>query len=195
MPQRLLEDRAAVGARFPLSADGGAQGVGERLAEAPDVGVVFGFDHHAGELLGAGIAEYDAAIFAESGLGLGKGGGNLRECFKRRLGLYWYIDDDLRVVLEAFNEHFDFSIEGDERGDFYGREEAVAGGAVLEKNDVAGLFAADDIAAAKHFFENVAVSNGCPGECDAFAGEHAFESEIGHGSGHDAVAFEFVLGF
>jgi hypothetical protein len=41
------------------------------LAEALDVGVMFGFDHDAGELLGAGIAEDDAAIFAEGGLGFG----------------------------------------------------------------------------------------------------------------------------
>jgi hypothetical protein len=41
------------------------------LAEALDVGVVFGFDHDAGELLGAGVAKDDAAIVAESGLGFG----------------------------------------------------------------------------------------------------------------------------
>src|SRR6267142_3205878 len=55
-----------------LGADGGAEGVGEGLAEALDVGVVLGFDHDAGELLGAGIAEHDAAVFAERGLGFGK---------------------------------------------------------------------------------------------------------------------------
>ena len=38
------------------SADGRAEGVGEGLAEALDVGFVFGFDHDAGELLGAGVA-------------------------------------------------------------------------------------------------------------------------------------------
>jgi len=54
-----------------LSADGGAKGVGEGLAEALDVGFVFGFDHDAGELLGAGVTEDDAAIVAEGGLGFG----------------------------------------------------------------------------------------------------------------------------
>ena len=34
-----------------LSADGGAEGVGERVAEALHVSFVFGFDHHARELL------------------------------------------------------------------------------------------------------------------------------------------------
>src|SRR6266576_1984583 len=67
-----------------LSADGGAQGVGEGLAEALDVGIVFGFDHNAGELLGAGVAKDDAAVVAESGLGFGQGAGDFRERFKRR---------------------------------------------------------------------------------------------------------------
>ena len=60
-------------------ADGGAQGVGEGLAEALNVGVLLGFDHDAGELLGAGVAEHDAAVFAERGSGFGKGAGNFRQ--------------------------------------------------------------------------------------------------------------------
>jgi len=51
-----------------LGADGGTEGVGEGLAEALDVGFVFGFDHDTGELLGAGIAKDDAAIIAKRGL-------------------------------------------------------------------------------------------------------------------------------
>jgi hypothetical protein len=31
-----------------LGADGGAEGIGQGLAEAVDVGLVFGFDHDAG---------------------------------------------------------------------------------------------------------------------------------------------------
>ena len=45
-------------------ADGRAQGVGQGLAEAFDVGVVFGFDHDAGQLLCSGIAEDHAAVFS-----------------------------------------------------------------------------------------------------------------------------------
>ena len=73
--------------------------MGQRLGEALDVGVVFGFDHDAGELLGAGIAEDDAAIFAESGLGFGQGAGNFGESFERGLGFHFDVDDDLRVIL------------------------------------------------------------------------------------------------
>jgi len=176
-------------------ADGGAEGVGQGLGETLDVGVVFGFDHDAGELLGAGIAEDDSAIFAESGLGFGECAGDFGKSFERGLGFYFYVDDDLRVVLEAFDEGLDFAVHGNEGGDFYGGQEAVAGRAVFEKNDMAGLLAADDVAAAKHLFEDVAIADGSAGERDAFAGEDAFEAEIGHGRGDDAIAFELVLGF
>src|ERR1700693_341317 len=70
--------------RRNLRADRGTEGVGEGLAEALDVGFAFGFDHDAGELLGAGVAKDDPAIVAESGLGFGQGAGDFRERFKRR---------------------------------------------------------------------------------------------------------------
>ena len=128
-------------------------------------------------------------------MGFGERAGNFGESFERRLGFYFDVDDDLRVVLEAFDERFDFAMHGNERSNFQGGEKAVAGGAVFEKNDVAGLFAADDVAAAQHFFEDIAIADGSASERDAFAGEDAFEAEIGHGRGDDAVAFELVLGF
>ncbi len=185
------------GGDFPkgLRADRGAEGAGEGLAEALDVGVVFGFDHDAGKLFRAGVAENDAAIFAESGLGFGEGAGNLRESFERRLGFHFDVYDDLRVVLEALDERFDFAVHGNERSDFYGGKKAVAGGAVIQKNDVAGLLAADDVAAPQHFLEDVAIADGGAGEGNAFASEDALKTQIGHGGGNDAIAFEFVLGF
>jgi len=181
--------------RKTSGADGGAKGVRQGLAEALDVGVVFGFDHDAGELLRAGVAEDDAAIFAEGGLGFGEGAGDFWERLERRLGFYFDVDDDLRVILEAFDEGFDFAVHGNERGDFYGGEKAVAGGAVLEKYDVARLLAPDDVAAAKHFFEDVAIADRSAGERDAFTGQDTLEAKIGHGRGDDAIAFELVLGF
>ena len=59
--------------------------------------------------------------------------------------------------------------EGDQGGYFEGGEEAVTGGAVVEEDDVAGLFAAKDAAGSEHFFENVAVADVGAGEGDAFA--------------------------
>jgi hypothetical protein len=194
--QRAAEkDPAVVWAPSFLGADGGAQGVGQGLREALDVSIVFGFDHDAGELFGAGIAEDHAAIFAEDGLRFGEGAGNFGKSFQWGLGFHFHVDDDLRVVLEALDQGFDFAVHGDERGDFNGGEKAVAGGAVFEKNDVAGLLAADDVAAAKHFFKHVAIADGSAGERNAFAGQDTFEAEIGHGCGHDAIAVELVLGF
>jgi hypothetical protein len=165
------------------------------LGEALNVGVVFSFDHDASELFRAGIAEDDAAIFAESGLGFGEGAGDFGERFERGFGFHFDVDDDLRVVLEALDERFDFAAHGNERSDFDGGEKAVASGAIFEKNDVARLFAAEDVAAAEHFLENIAIADGSASEGDSFAGENALETEIGHGSGDDAIALELVLRF
>lgn len=176
-------------------ADRRTDGVGERLAETLDVGIVFGFDHDAGELLRAGITKDDAAVVAESGLSFGKSAGNFGERFERGLGFYFDVDDDLRIVLQAFNERFDFAVHGNERGDFYSGEQAVASGTVFQKNDVAGLLATDDVAAAKHFFEHVTVADRSAGKRDAFASQNSLEAEIGHGSGDDAISLELILGF
>jgi len=54
-----------------LGADRRMEGVGKRLAEALDVGFVFGFDHDAGKLLGPGVTQHHAASVAECGLRFG----------------------------------------------------------------------------------------------------------------------------
>ena len=64
-------DNATDGGRS--GADGGAEGGGDGMGEALDVGIVFGFDHYASELLGAGIAEDDAAVFAKGSVGFREG--------------------------------------------------------------------------------------------------------------------------
>src|SRR5712691_2938062 len=145
-------------------ADGGAEGVGERLAEALDIGFVFGFDHDASELLGTGVAKDDAAIVAKRGLGFGQGAGNFWKRLERRFRAHFYVDDELRIILETLHERFNFTAHGNQRGNFCGREQAVTGRAVVEKNDVAGLLASQHVAAAKHFFENVAIPDGGAGE-------------------------------
>ena len=165
------------------------------MRETLDVGLVLGFDHDAGERLGAGVAKDDAAVIAESGLGGGEGAGNFGERFERGLGLYFYVENELGVILETVDEGFEAALHGDKRRDFDGGEQAVAGGTVVEKNDVAGLFAAEVVAAAKHFFEDVAVADIGARERNIFGGEDAFQAEVGHGSGDDAIAFELALGF
>src|SRR5882724_5003366 len=177
------------------AADGGAEGGGDGAGEALDVGIVLGFDHDAGELLGAGIAEDNAPVFAERSVGFGEGADDFRNRVKRRLGFDLHVDDGLGVVLEAGNEGIKTALESDERSDFNGGEETVASGRIIEKDYVAGLFAAKDVAALEHFFENVAIADVGASERNVFAGKDAFEAEIGHGGGNDAIAGQFILGF
>jgi len=60
---------------------------------------------------------------------------------------------------------------------------------------VAGLFSAEDISAFEHFIENVAIADVGAGERNIFASQDAFEAEVGHGRGDDAIARKVVLGF
>jgi len=100
----------------------------------------------------------------------------------------------LGVVLEAGDERIKTAVESDERSDFNGGEEAVARGRIIEKDYVAGLFAAEDVAALEHFFENVAVTDVGAGEGNIFVGKDAFKAEIRHGSSNDTIAGQFILG-
>src|SRR5258708_2091567 len=183
------------GEKARLSADGGAQSVGEGLAEALDIGFVFGFDHDASELLGAGVAKDHAAVVAERGLGFGQGAGDFRKRLERRFRAHLHVDNQLWIVLEAFYKRLHFTLHGDQRGNFCSREQAVAGWAVVEKNDVAGLLTTENVSAAEHFLENVAIANGGTGQRNIFARKRALEAQVRHRGSDDAVTFELVLRF
>src|SRR5215472_12169979 len=178
-----------------LSADGRAQGGGQRVAEALHVSFVFGFDHDARELLGAGIPQNDAAILAKRRIGFGEGAGNFRKRFERRFRTDLHVDNQLRIFFQPFDKRFDLSLHGNERSNLYSSEQAVSCRAVFEKNDVARLFAAKRAAAPQHFFEDVAIANGGSSQRYALAGQNTLQSQVGHGRRHNAVAFEFVLRF
>lgn len=84
------------------------------MREALDVGFVFGFDHDPCKRLGAGIAEDDASVIAEGGLGFGEGAGNAGEGLEGRLGLNFYVEDELGVLLETVDQGFEGAVHGDE---------------------------------------------------------------------------------
>src|SRR5206468_1325965 len=96
--------------------------------------------------------------------------------------------------LEALHQSLERAMHGNERGDLHRCQEAIPGGAVVQEDDVARLFTADDVAALEHFFKNVAVADAGSGERDAFAGEDALETEIGHGSSDNAVPIQLACG-
>jgi hypothetical protein len=60
---------------------------------------------------------------------------------------------------------------------------------------VAGLLSAKNAAAAEHFLEDIAIADRGARKDDVLAVEDAFEAEVGHRGGHDAIGFELALGF
>ena len=86
-------------------------------------------------------------------------------------------------------------MHGNERGDFDGREQTIPGRTVLEKDDMPGLLATEHVAAAQHFFENIAITDGGARQRDVFLREDPLQPEVGHGSSHDTVALKLILRF
>src|ERR1700722_13318447 len=182
-------------AEFGLSANGLAQAVGQRIGPAADVVFVLGFDHDASERLGARIAQDHTTGLAEGVLGGGQLAGNFRKRIERRLGFYFYVDDFLGEDFQVGDQIVERTRESNDGGKFQGGQHAVAGGGVIEKQDVAGLLAAEVGADALHFFEDVAVADGGAGQLQPGFFEGAFEAEVGHGGADDDVAFEHVIRF
>src|SRR5260370_4579389 len=111
------------------------------MAEALDIGFVFGVDHDARELLGTGVAKDDTAIVAKRGLGFGQGAGNFWKRLERRFRAHFYVDDELRIILETLHERFNFTAHGNQWSDFCGREQALTRTAVPERNSLPALVA------------------------------------------------------
>ena len=86
-------------------------------------------------------------------------------------------------------------MHGDETSHFERGQQTIASRTVLQENYVAGLFTAQNAAAAQHFFEDVAVPNIGSRKRNIFAGKDALQAEIRHGRSHHAGAGELVLGF
>src|SRR6202022_4704371 len=125
---------------------------------------------------------YDAAPAAAECLGgfVDRGGNNGKR-FQWWFGLYLYVDDGLRKNLEAAHQFVQRAPQSHEAGHLEGREQAVAGRSVVDKNDVPGLFAAQIRAATQHLFEDVAVADGYTSEANAFCFESALQAQIRHG--------------
>src|SRR5579883_3074766 len=170
--------------RAHFAADDGGDG----FAGALDLGEVGAFDHDAGEGLGAGEADEDAAGAGEFVLDAADLCGDGGDFGERLLFADAHVDEALGVDLEIGGELVE-ALAGAEGGfeDAEGGKDAVARGGEVGEDDVAGLLAAERCAEAEHFLEDVLIADGGADHADAVAGEGLFEAEIGHDGGDDGV--------
>src|ERR1700722_15035175 len=151
-----------------LDAEFGADGGGDGVGVVAHAGLGLGLDHDAGESLGAGVADDDAAGVGKLGLGVADGGGDGGDGLERTLLADLDVDDDLGEGLEVGEELVEGlagavdDVEQKERG-----EDAVAGGTAAGEDDVAGLLAAKRGAGGKHLLEDVLVADGGAVHVDA----------------------------
>ena len=124
-----------------------------------------------------------------------RGRGNDRQGFQRGLGFYVHVHDRLRKDFQAAHQLVERAAQRQEARHFQSGEQTVAGRGVIEKNDVAGLFAAEVPAAAQHFLEHVAVPDGNAREAQAFFLERALKAQVGHGRADHAATAQLPGGF
>ena len=74
-------------------------------------------------------------------------------------------------------------------------EQAVAGGGMLQKNNVAGLLAAEHAAAPQHLLKHILVADRRARHFNAVYGERLFESEVGHDGRDYKIARQFPGAF
>ena len=68
-----------------------------------------------------------------------------------------------------------------------GGDDPVAGGAVIEKDDVAGLLTADVVVSGKHFLDDIPVTDGASNQTDSPLFQGQLQSEVAHDGGDHAL--------
>src|SRR5690242_15912424 len=166
-------------------------GLANFVDEALDQSRILAFGHDPDERLGARLADHETA----PALQLRFRGGNPLAHAVRLERLCAAIETD---VLEELRERLELaeqlacrSLAVDECSeDLQARDEAIAGRAMIGKDDMPRLLAADVPPARAHFFEHVAVADLRAQQLQARFAKLPLESEIGHDRGDDTFALQ-----
>lgn len=117
-----------------------------------------GLGHHADQRLGTARAHQNAAAAVKLLLGGSDGIPDGLAIVQAGLVVGMHVDEYLRVLLHDAGKISEGTTGALEHGQqLQSRHQAVTGGVVLQEDDVAGLFAADDGAIREHALQNVAV--------------------------------------
>ena len=175
-------------------ADLGAEPVDDATAPGFDEEGIAAFDEEADLGFGAGVAEEEAAAGgADFGFGFLEEVGDAVEFLEGTFFADFEIGDDLREAgpgLGEFGEGFTGLLEDAE--DLEGGDEAIAGGAVIAEDHVAALFAAQIVAVAEHFIDDMFITDGGADEGTAGGLEGDFEAGVAHDGGDDGLVVELA---
>lgn len=133
---------------------------------------------------------------AEGGFGGFHGGLDFGDSFQGGLFFDGKGDEFGGVFFHAVGE-FGEGLAGlfDDGEDDEGADDAVAGGGEIGEDEVAGVFAAEVVAAFAHALEDVSVADLGLFEGDAIGGEGVAQAEVAHDGGDEGVAAELALFF
>ena len=155
----------------------------------------FGFNHHPGQGLGAGIAHHHPAIAMQIRLRLVDALHHRRNLLKRPFFPHPHVDDHLREnakIAQQFVQRLTRTrqqIEQHQRG-----QQSVAGGAAAQKENMARLLPAQAGVVLLHHLQNVLVAHRRAEHADAAAAQRGFEAHVGHGRRHHQIARQLSLG-
>ena len=106
-----------------------------------------------------------------------------------------HVDKHLRVLLHDAGKVGEGTAGALEHGQkLQSRNQAVTGGVVLQEDDVAGLFAADDGAVREHTLKNVAIAHGGLNHFEALLLHSDGEAKVAHDGRDDLGVGEFAAG-
>ena len=106
-----------------------------------------------------------------------------------------HVDEYLRVLLHDAGKIGEGTTGALEHGQqLQSRHQAVTGGVVLQEDDVAGLFAADDGAIREHALQNVAVTHGGLNHFEALLLHSDGEAKVAHDGRDDLGVGELAAG-
>src|SRR5580704_16481534 len=141
---------------------------------------IVAFAHDPDDWFGARRADDEAAAFAELLAAVLDGAGDTR--IRQGLsGLESHIPQDLRHRIESTADlAHRFILALDNCQDLQGGNESVAGRAMIQEDNMAGLLAAEIIPFLPHVFEHIAIADrgACEGQPVPF--EITFEAEVRH---------------
>src|SRR6185437_7363539 len=142
-------------------------------------------DHHPRQLFGPGITHQHPSAALELGFGGADGGLNGIELLQRAFARHAHVHDHLRHLAPAVAQRAQgFAPPRHQSDGVEGGQQAVAGGGLLQEDDVAAGFAPQARAALAHGLEHVFVARRGTNQLDALGLKRVLEAQVGHHRAH-----------
>src|SRR6188768_1492804 len=159
---------------------------GDFLGAAHGIGLVTGLDHYSNHRLGTGRTQDDTALAPPALRHLLYGALDLGKGLRVELFRHFHVDHGLREARHACGQFREALPRlAHDREHLEAGHHRVAGGGLVEQQDVPGRLTTHFATVLTHHREHVAVADLCALEVDALLPQRHFEAEVAHDSSDD----------